>query len=54
VEKLKESNANFSDIKNAITTSLIPMVFELTGRRPIILPVILDIKKESTALATNS
>lgn len=54
IEKLKEPNTNFSDIKNAITTSLIPMVYELTGRRPIILPVILDIKKESTALATNS
>lgn len=45
VEKLKEANASFNDIKNQITAELFPYIYELTGRKPIILPVILDIKK---------
>ena len=44
-EKLKEQNVTFQDIKNQITQDLIPEIYELTGRRPIILPIILDIKK---------
>lgn len=45
VNKLKEGNANFNDIKSQITADLFPFIYELTGRKPIILPVILDIKK---------
>lgn len=45
VEKLKEQNVTFNDIKSQITTELFPYIYELTGRKPIILPVILDIKK---------
>ncbi len=45
VEKLKEPNVTFNDIKSQITTELFPYIYELTGRKPIILPVILDIKK---------
>ena len=45
VEKLKELNVTFNDIKSQITTELFPYIYELTGRKPIILPVILDIKK---------
>ena len=44
-EKLKEQNATFNDIKSQITAELFPYIYELTGRKPIILPVILDIKK---------
>lgn len=45
VNKLKEKNVNFNDIKSQITADLFPFIYELTGRKPIILPVILDIKK---------
>ena len=43
--KLKEPQATFNDIKNQITSDLFPYIYELTGRKPIILPVILDIKR---------
>lgn len=42
--KLKESG-NFNEIKSAITTDLTSYVYEKTGRKPLILPVIMDIKK---------
>ncbi|MBR1386322.1 MAG: ribonuclease J [Bacilli bacterium] len=45
VNKLKEKNVTFNDIKSQITQDLFPYIYELTGRKPIILPVILDIKK---------
>ena len=44
IDKLKESNVTFNDIKSQITSELFPYIYELTGRKPIILPVILDIK----------
>ncbi len=43
--KLRDSNANFNDIKSQITTDLFPFIYDTTGRKPIILPVILDIKR---------
>ena len=43
--KLKEPGVTYNDIKNEITLELFPYIYELTGRKPIILPVILDIKK---------
>ena len=43
--KLKDKSANFNTIKTQIVTDLFPFIYELTGRRPIVLPVILDIKK---------
>ena len=45
VDKLKEGNVTFNDIKSQITADLFPFIYELTGRKPIILPVILDIKR---------
>ena len=45
-EKLKEVGSTFNDIKSAITAELFPFIFNLTGRKPIILPVILDIKRD--------
>ena len=47
VEKLKDPNVTFNDIKSQITADLFPYIYELTGRKPIILPVILDIKKDN-------
>ena len=45
LNKLKEGNVTFNDIKSQITADLFPFVYDLTGRKPIILPVILDIKR---------
>ena len=46
-EQLKNPHATFAIIKSELTNSLIPFINDLTGRKPIILPVILDIKKEA-------
>ena len=45
VKKLEENNVTFNDIKGELTLELFPFIQELTGRKPIILPVILDIKR---------
>ena len=37
---------NYSDIKSEITNELGPYIYEKTGRKPIILPVIMNIKKD--------
>lgn len=39
------SKTNYSEIKNEIINSLSPFIYETTGRKPIILPVIMDVKK---------
>lgn len=44
-EKLKDPCANFNDIKSQITLDLFNYVYETTGRKPIILPIILDVKR---------
>lgn len=44
-EKLKDPNVTFADLKSHLTLQISNYVIELTGRRPIILPIILDIKK---------
>ena len=45
MEKLKENNVTFTDIKGALALQVASYINELTGRHPIILPIILDIKK---------
>ena len=45
LDKLNEGSSTFNDIKSQITADLFPYIYELTGRKPIILPVILDIKR---------
>jgi len=45
--KLKESNTTFQDIKSFLQTNISSYIMELTGRKPIILPIILDIKRPS-------
>lgn len=46
-EQLADHHSTFAIIKNELVSKLIPYINELTGRKPIILPVILDIKKEA-------
>jgi len=46
IEKLKENNVNFTDIKTYLSFQISNYINELTGRHPIILPIILDIKKK--------
>jgi len=43
-KKLKEKTVNFTDFKNELINELMPMLSERTGRVPIILPVIMDVK----------
>ena len=45
IEKLKEPNVTFTDIKGTVALQIASYINELTGRHPIILPIILDIKK---------
>ena len=43
-ELLKE-NINYNELKAQMITNLLTFIYEKTGRRPIILPVILNVKK---------
>ncbi len=43
---LKNSIYNYTDLKNQIILELLPFINELTGRRPIILPVIMEVNKK--------
>ena len=43
---LKSSIYNYTDLKNQIILELLPFINELTGRRPIILPVIMEVNKK--------
>ncbi len=45
--ELSKPTVNFNDIKSQLINELNSYIQELTGRRPIILPVILDIKKDA-------
>ena len=46
VNKYLQSNVkyNYIDLKNQIILEINPFINEITGRRPIILPVIMEIK----------
>ena len=44
---LQDPKSNFANLKNDLTDSLYPFIYNLTGRKPIILPIILDIKRDS-------
>ena len=41
---LNENSYNYTDLKNQIILELHPFISNLTGRRPIVLPVIMEIK----------
>ena len=42
--KLKSNIVNYNDLKMEIINGLMPFLLEKTGRVPIILPIIMDIK----------
>ena len=42
---LKNNLYNYTDLKNQIILDVLPFINELTGRRPIILPVIMEVNK---------
>ena len=44
-EELDKPKVNYNDVKSKIMQNVLTFVYEKTGRRPIILPVILDVKK---------
>ncbi len=46
-EKLKDSSITFTDLRNTLTLQIGNYINELTGRHPIILPIILDINKNT-------
>ena len=43
-KELKNKKFNYTDLKNQIINEISPFILETTGRKPIILPVIMDIK----------
>jgi ribonuclease J len=45
VKQLKARKLNYQDLKNDLIQEITPFIFEKTGRKPIILPVIMDIKR---------
>ena len=42
---LSKSTYNYTDLKNQIILELYPFINDLTGRRPIILPVIMEVNQ---------
>ena len=46
IQKLKEKNITFNDIKTELINNLREILSDKTGRIPIILPIIMDIKKK--------
>lgn len=44
-KELTKKQVNYNELKSQIIAELLSFIYEKTGRRPIILPVILDIKK---------
>ena len=48
INRCLAQHATHTDIKATLISELVPYIQELTGRRPIILPVIIDIKKPVT------
>lgn len=49
LKELKKAKTNYSDLKSNITGELNNFIKEETGRRPIVLPIILNIKNEKKA-----
>ncbi len=45
ITALENQKSTFATLKSDITEALYPFIYNLTGRKPIILPIILDIKR---------
>ncbi len=54
VEKLKDKNAGFGDVRSEIISSLMPVLSNRTGRVPIIIPILMDIKGCSSVGYSNN
>lgn len=46
-KELSDRHSTFASIKSNLTTELYSYISKLTGRNPIVLPIIIDIKKEA-------
>ena len=46
IKKLKDKKSTYTDIKLYLTKEVASFIKEKTGRKPIVLPIILNIKKE--------
>ena len=44
-KELTKKQVNYNELKGQLISDILTFVFEKTGRRPIILPVILDVRK---------
>ena len=44
IKELRNKKFNYADLKNQIISEIGPFILEKTGRKPIVLPVIMDIK----------
>ena len=51
---LSNPKSTFATLKSDITDTLYPLINNLTGRKPIILPVIIDIKREKNIISGNN
>ena len=51
---LSNPKSTFATLKSDITDALYPLINNLTGRKPIILPVIIDIKREKNIISDNN
>ena len=47
---LSNNTFNFNDMKNEMVNGLIPILSDKTGRVPIILPIVMDIKSEKIGI----
>ena len=45
IRKLEDKKVTFTDVKSEVTKELSNFIKEETGRKPIVLPIILNIKK---------
>ena len=43
--ELQDQKVTYNGLKSSISEQLYPFINELTGRKPIILPIILDVKR---------
>ena len=46
LESFKDPKINFVNLKSNLTETIYPYIYKLTGRKPIIIPVITDIKSK--------
>ena len=49
LNRLKKNSVSSTDLRNELINNLMPICEEKTGRIPIILPIIIDVKRKGTA-----